>query len=114
MPSPGLYTDIREAAEAPAILCRADEATSLAPKAAGTRADFRQRGRASGCDWRILHPYNFRVSLPSVGSEATLLDRCGPTAAANRDTASFQRDLWLQAARPRAAPPSLSLRAVKC
>ena len=34
-PRPGLCTDIREAAEAPAILCRADEAISLAPKAAG-------------------------------------------------------------------------------
>ena len=34
-----------------------DEATRPgAQRRRGTRADFRQRGRASGRDWRILHP----------------------------------------------------------
>ena len=54
------------------------------------------------------------LSLPSVGSEeATLLDRCGPTAGATVDRGSFQRELRLEAVRPRAAPPSLSLKVVK-
>ena len=55
-----------------------------------------------------------QLSLLHLSVLATLLDRCGPTAGATVDRGSLQQDLWLEAVRPRAAPPSLSLKAVKC
>ena len=61
-----------------------------------------------------LAPAPTELNLPSVGSEGTLLDRCGSTAGATLVTGSLQRDLRLEAVRPRAAPPSRSLKPVKC
>ena len=69
--------------------------------------------RHQGAIGGFCTPHNNRVSLPSVGLETTLLDRNGSTAGATVDTGSLQRDLRLEAVRPRAAPPSLSLKAVK-
>ena len=88
----------------------------LEPKAAG--GFVQTSGNVEGHHGVICcgsHPApSEQLSLPSVGSEATLLDRYGSTAGATVDTGSLQQDLRLEAVRPRAAPPSQSLKAVKC
>ena len=63
----------------------------------------------------ILRPRTLRAAeLAKVSARATLLDRCGSAAGATVDTGSLQQDLRLEAVRPRAAPPSKSLKPVKC
>ena len=105
-----------EAKQRPLPFCVCETgALGEAPSPGGVRTDVVATSKDIVGLKLILRPRTLRAAeLAKVSARATLLDRCGSAASATVDTGSLQQDLWLEAVRPRAAPPSLSLKAVKC
>ena len=109
-----LYTGIRRAAakQRPLPFCEM-KATRRGTKASrGSERRHRDVDGRDGSKKKFCDPHN-QAELAKCRLEAPLLDRYGSTAGATVDTGSLQQDLRLEAVRPRAAPPSLSLKAVK-
>jgi hypothetical protein len=89
------------------------KATRRGTKASrGSERRHRDVDGRDGSKKKFCDPHN-QAELAKCRLEAPLLDRYGSTAGATVDTGSLQQDLRLEAVRPRAAPPSLSLKAVK-
>ena len=89
------------------------KATRRGTKASrGSERRHRDVDGRDGSKKKFCDPHN-QAELAKCRLEAPLLDRYGSTAGATVDTGSLQQDLWLEAVRPRAAPPSLSLKVVK-